>query len=227
MPAADLDGLQAYIKELDQDAIDSNGDLLKSVVARLGGGQLELQSRHKVMDLGQGARVHLTVAGGRPCMVLTLLLHAFGIKAAQNYTEKKLIPYFQRVGVRVASCSSASLSSASPQGEPVDKYPREPEDAVEAEQANLSSGSPQGELVDKYLTTPVQDYERALASRSQGLLLRALQESDGSSHFPSHFLAVLARRTAQGGRSSSTRGWTREQWLSTTLIKSRTEMYAA
>ena len=101
MPAADLDGLQAYVKELDQDAIDSNAELLNGVAVRLGGARPELRSRHSVMELGHGARVHVTVTGGRPCMVLTLLLHAFGLKAARNYTDKRLIPYFKRVGVPV------------------------------------------------------------------------------------------------------------------------------
>ena len=51
MPAANLEGLQAYVRELDQKTIDANARLLEAVAAKLGDGPLQLESRHKVMEL--------------------------------------------------------------------------------------------------------------------------------------------------------------------------------
>ena len=146
MPAAKLAGLQAYVRELDQAVIDQNAALLAAVAERLGDGPLQLESRHKVMDLGQGVQVHVAILDGRPHMVLALLLEACGVnaawKSAQNYTEKSLIHYFVRIGVRIVGRTGP----------------------------NLSDESPRGDLLDKYLREPVQDYERALAARSCGLV---------------------------------------------------------
>ena len=72
MPAANLRGSEAYVRELNEDDVDANEALLRAVASELlpagdGGGAdadrvpFQLASRHKVMKLGDddGARVHV------------------------------------------------------------------------------------------------------------------------------------------------------------------------
>ncbi len=147
MPAANPQGLQAYVRELDQEVIDASAAVLEAVAAELGGdaggAQLDLQSRHKVMDLAQRARVHVAVTGGRPCMVLTALLESLGVSNPRRCVNASLLPYFRACRV------PGDLSSDEP---------------------DLSSRVQARTQLDKYLEDGVQDYELALASRSQGLL---------------------------------------------------------
>ncbi len=154
--------------------------LLQRVAAELGESSpqaLELKSRHRHANLAPGIQVHATVLGGRPFMVLTTLLEAFGIEAARNYTEKSLIPYFHRVGVPLAGLVA----------------PR-----------NLSRCAPQGASLDKLLETPVEDYERALAGRSEGLLRGRSAWNDGKEtwliDFPLVVLVINRLRTPQARR---------------------------
>ena len=103
----------------------------------------EVVSRHKVMDLGEGARVHVAVVEGRPCMVLATLLETFGVSNPRLCVNVSLLPFFSACGV------SGDLSSDEP---------------------HLSSRVQKCTPLDKYLVGGVHDYELALASRSGGLV---------------------------------------------------------
>ena len=111
MPAANLRGFEAYVRELNEDDVDANEALLRAVASELlpagDGGRADVArvpfqpaSRHKVMKLGDddGARVHVVkVEGQRPRMVLTTLLGTFGISNPHRSIDASLLPFLSRL----------------------------------------------------------------------------------------------------------------------------------
>ena len=119
--AANLLGFQIVVREIEEEMLHRNKELLASV-ARTLGGEVRLESRHRRVPLDDQAAV-LVVMGDPPRMVLTVLVEAFGVAAARNYVERQLIPYFVAGGVRVEGSSGDALQRArldDPQASPDD-----------------------------------------------------------------------------------------------------------
>ena len=95
--AANLQGFQHVLRELEPEALKKHERLLAAVARELGG-EVRLESRHLRMELCDGIAVSL-VMDKPPRMVLSALLEAFGVEAPQNYIERSLMPYFGRLGV--------------------------------------------------------------------------------------------------------------------------------
>ena len=201
MPAANLRGLEAYVRELNADDVDANEALLRAVASELlpagdGGGSVEsigvpfqLASRHKVMQLGDddAARVHVVVnvEGQQPRMVLTTLLETFGISNPHRSINASLLPFFRACGV--PGCEVI----------PLDKKDH-------AHGLHLSSALPSRSSLDRYLESGVEDYEKTLAARSCGLVRGRSAWNDGREtwliDFPLLVLVVNRLRTPQARR---------------------------
>ena len=97
--AANLLGFQIVVREIEEEMLDRNKELLASV-ARTLGGEVWLQSRHRRVPLDDRAAV-LVVMGDPPRMVLTMLVEAFGVKNAGHYVQNQVVRYFVACGVRV------------------------------------------------------------------------------------------------------------------------------
>ena len=84
--AANLLGFQTVVREIEEEMLDRNKELLASV-ARTLGGEVRLESRHRRAPLDDRAAV-LVVMGDPPRMVLTVLVEAFGIAKVQKYVAR-------------------------------------------------------------------------------------------------------------------------------------------
>lgn len=89
MPAADSKGLQAYVRELGQKNIDDRERLLTAVAAKLGDAPLQLESKHKLMQLERGTHIHVPIVDACPRMVLAQLLQALGVADPHQNIRKK------------------------------------------------------------------------------------------------------------------------------------------
>ena len=108
--AANLLGFQIVVREIEEEMLDRNKELLASV-ARTLGGEVRLESRHRRVPLDDRTAV-LVVMGDPPRMVLTVLVEAFGVTDARHFVERELVPYFVACGVRVEGSSGDALQRA-------------------------------------------------------------------------------------------------------------------
>ena len=95
--AANLQGLQTVVRELDAEVLHANAELLVAVARELGG-QLLLGARHRQVELCSDAAVSVVMCEP-PRMVLATLVEAFGETNPRRYIENNLVPYFAACGV--------------------------------------------------------------------------------------------------------------------------------
>jgi len=181
--AANLLGFQIVVREIEEEMLHRNKELLASV-ARTLGGEVRLEPRHKRVPLDDRAAI-LVVMGDPPRMVLTMLVEAFGVKNARHYVQLQVVPYFKACGVRVEGLSDDGLQQprlGNLQGSPDDPQPR----------------------LDEHMGCAIEDYERAIAARSRGLVRGRTAWNDGREcwlvDFPLVVLVVNRMRTPAARR---------------------------